>query len=118
MKDKFKRFDIILVDFGNSAIGSEQTGIRPAVIIQNDIGNTHSPTTIVMPLTTHIKRLAQPTHALLGKGADKGLLQDSMVLGECLRQISKKRIVRYLGKITDSKEKSEIRRVYDANFVE
>lgn len=119
MQNNFKRFDIILVNFGIDVIGSEQGGIRPALIIQSDIGNLHSSTTIVMPLSSKTyKNPNQPTHTLLKKGKDKGLIMDSIVLGECLRQISEKRIIKYLGCVSDEKEKKEIKRVYDANFGE
>lgn len=118
MKQRLKRFDIVLVDFGANVIDSEQGGVRPALIIQNDIGNLYSSTTIVMPLTSQIKNLNQPTHTLIERGNDKGLVEDSMVLGECMRQISEKRIIKYLGCISDEKEKREIKRVYDANFGE
>ena len=60
-----KRFDVVLVDFGHDVIGSEQGGVRPALVIQNDIGNLHSDTTIVMPFTSKKKNLYQPTHTLL-----------------------------------------------------
>ena len=60
-----KRFDVVLVDFGSDVIGSEQGGIRPALVIQNNIGNLHSDTTIVMPCTSKKKNLFQPTHTLL-----------------------------------------------------
>lgn len=113
-----KRYDVILVDFGEDTIDSEQSGVRPAIIIQNDIGNFYSKSTIVLPLTTKHKNLHQPTHTLIKKGKDKGLVKDSMVLGECIRQISEKRIINYLGKITDINEQREIRRVYNANFGE
>ncbi len=118
MTQDLKRYDIVLVDFGLNVIDSEQGGIRPAVIIQNDVGNFYSSTTIVMPLTSQVKNLNQPTHTLIEKGNEKGLVEDSMVLGECMRQISEKRIIKYLGYISDVKEKKEIRRVYDANFGE
>ena len=88
MTHDLKRYDIVLVDFGLNVIDSEQGGIRPAVIIQNDVGNFYSSTTIVMPLTSQVKNLNQPTHTLIEKGNDKGLVEDSMVLGECMRQIS------------------------------
>lgn len=116
MKHNYKRYDVILVDFGKDTIDSEQSGIRPAIIIQNDVGNFHSKTTIVMPLTSQHKNLNQPTHTLIQKGRDKGLVNDSMVLGECMRQISEKRIIEFLGRITDKYEQNEIRRVYFANF--
>ena len=118
MLNELRRYDVVLVNFGDNVMDSEQAGTRPAVVIQNDIGNVHSPTTIVMPLTTQQKNLRQPTHTLIRKGRDKGLKYDSIVLGECLRQISKNRIEQYLGRITDQKEQNEIRRVYNANFGE
>lgn len=117
MKQKFKRFDIVLVDFGIT-INEEQSGIRPALIIQNDKGNLYSPTTIVMPITSKIKNLNQPTHTLLVRGGEKGLVENSMLLGECMRQISEKRIIKWLGYISSEEEKKEIKRVYDANFGE
>lgn len=119
MTREFRRFDVVLVDFGDNVIDSEQGGIRPAIIIQNDVGNLYSSTTIVMPFSTKIfKNPNQPTHTLILKGVDKGLKEDSILLGECLRQISKKRIKKYLGKITDPMEKKDIKKVYDANFGE
>ena len=113
-----KRYDILLVDFGDNAIESEQSGIRPSVVIQNDIGNHFSPTTIVIPLTSQHKNLGQSTHTLIRQGVNKGLTSDSVALAECMRQISKSRIIRYLGKITDAREKKEIRRIYEASFGE
>lgn len=118
MEQNYKRFDVVLVNFGENGIDSEQLGVRPAVIIQNDVGNYFSKTTIVMPLSSKIKNPNQPTHTLIRKGIGKGLCKDSMLLGECMRQISEKRIEKYLGSITDIKERKEIRRVYDANFGE
>jgi len=116
MKQELKRFDVVLVDFGQDVIGSEQGGQRPALIIQNDLGNTYSPTTIVLPITSVLKNLHQPTHTLIKNGFEKGLEKDSMILGEAIRQVSEKRILKYLGKITDKNEQEEIKRVYFANF--
>lgn len=113
-----KRFDVVIVDFGADVVGSEQGGIRPALIVQNDVGNLHSDTTIVMPLTSRQKNLYQPTHTLLKKDKENGLSIDSVLLGECIRQISKRRIKKYLGCITNDSQKTEIRRVYSANFGE
>ncbi len=118
MTRELKRFDVVLVDFGDNVIDSEQGGIRPAIIIQNDVGNIHSTTTIVMPCSTKIKNVKQPTHTLILKGVEKGLSEDSIVLGECLRQVSEKRIKKFLGKISNPVEKKAIKRVYDANFGE
>lgn len=116
MEKDLKRFDVILVDFGVETIGSEQGGIRPAVIVQNDNGNIHSSTTIVMPLTKIIKNLYLPTHSLVKKDECNGLRVDSMLLGECLRQVSEKRILKYLGYLNEIKDKKEVKRVYDASF--
>ena len=116
MDKELKRFDIILVNFGNEYIGSEQGGIRPAIVVQNDIGNYYSPTTLVMPLTTKIKNTSQPTHTILKK--QNGLFEDSMVIGEGIRQISKERIIKFLGTLSDEKEINNIRKVYYANFGE
>ena len=118
MKNNYKRFDVVLVNFGTDVIGSEQGYTRPAVIIQNDNGNMVSPCTIVIPFSSHLKKLNQPTHTLVKRGKPKGLKKDSVLLGECIRQISEERIVQYLGCITDEFEKSEVRRVYLANFGE
>ena len=113
----YNTFDIVLVNFGQAEFDGEQGGIRPAVIIQNSLGNAFSGTTIVIPFTTKIKHLNQPTHALFCKGQG-GLKQDSMLLGECLRQVSKERIMGKVGKFTELSDKREIKRAYDANFGE
>lgn len=109
-------FDIVRVDFGDVEFAGEQGGIRPAVIIQNAYGNIFSGTTIVLPFTTKIKHLQQPTHALFVKDKDKGLTEDSMILGECVRQVSKERIKKKLGSIKDLSDRQTVKRVYDANF--
>lgn len=107
--------DIIKVDLSGS-VGSEQGKIRYAVVIQNNMGNIHSSTTIIMPLTHVIKGLHIPTHALIKKTKENGLKVDSMLLGEQMRVVSEKRIIERVGRITNSNTLNEIRRVYDANF--
>lgn len=107
--------DIIKVDL-SGAIGSEQGKIRYAVVIQNNMGNIHSSTTIIMPLTHVIKGLHIPTHALIKKSKENGLKVDSMLLGEQMRVVSEKRIIEKVGKITNANVLKEIRRVYEANF--
>lgn len=73
---KFRRGDIYYVQFGNTSTGSEQHGDRPAVIIQNDVGNTYAPTLIVVPLTSNTeKKVTQPTHCLL---ENEGLSMDKV----------------------------------------
>ena len=111
-----RRFDILMADLGTT-IGSEQGGKRPVVVIQNNTGNIKSTTTIVMPLSrkTH-KNPEQPTHTLIRKSEDNGLMDDSIVLGEQIRVISSQRILWKIGRITDENEKEAIRNVYKANF--
>lgn len=115
---EIKRFDIVQADLSGT-IGSEQGGIRPVLIIQNDTGNQFSPTTIVMPLSKKtFKNPNQPTHTLIKRSADTGLKEDSVLLGEQIRVISYQRIKKKIGTVTDEYEKKEIRRIYDANFGE
>ena len=110
-------FDIVKVDFGDANFAGEQGGIRPAVVIQNYYGNLYSDTTIVIPFTTKIKHIHQPTHSFFYKDEEgKGLTKDSMLLGECVRQVSKQRILQKLGVITKIQEKKKVKAVYDANF--
>ena len=112
-----RRYDIVQADLGQ-VVGSEQGGIRPVLIIQNDIGNIHSCTTIVIPLSSRLKSLNQPTHTLIRKSIDTGLRTDSVLLGEQMRVISNQRIIKKIGSVTDKTEQREIRRVYAANFGE
>lgn len=112
-----KRYDIVEVNFFGT-IDSEQGGIRPAIVVQNNVGNLHSTTTIVMPMTTRNKNPNQPTHTLIKRSKENGLIQDSLVLGEQMRVISNKRIIKKLGHLVDDKDKNEIRRIYLSNFGE
>ncbi len=113
-----KLYDIVQADLSGT-VGSEQGGIRPVLIIQNDVGNLFSPTTIIMPFSTKVfKNPNQPTHTLIKKSADTGLKEDSILLGEQMRVISNKRIIKKIGSVTNEDERNEIRRVYVANFGE
>lgn len=75
----------------NPVQGSEQGGTRPVLVVQNDIGNTHSPTTIVLAITSQISKARLPTHVELGK-VESGLARDSVVLAEQIRTIDKSRL--------------------------
>lgn len=75
----------------NPVQGSEQGGIRPVLIVQNDIGNMHSPTTIIVAITSQISKARLPTHVELRKD-ESGLERDSVVLTEQLRTIDKSRL--------------------------
>ena len=65
--DELKMFDIIYVDFSDNKIGSEQSGIHPYIIIQNNIGNKHCPTVLGMSLTSVLKKEYMPTHCIIHK---------------------------------------------------
>ncbi len=75
----------------NPVQGSEQGGMRPVLIVQNDIGNNHSPTTIVLAITSQISKARLPTHVELAKEIS-GLERDSVVLAEQIRTIDKSRL--------------------------
>ena len=75
----------------NPVQGSEQGGTRPVLIVQNDIGNTHSPTTIVIAITSQIHKAKLPTHVELSRD-ESGLERDSVVLAEQIRTIDKSRL--------------------------
>jgi mRNA interferase MazF len=81
-------------------IGSEQGGLRPVVIIQNDIGNRHSPTTIVASITSKMGKKPLPTHILI---SDCGLAKDSVILTEQIRVIDKSRLREKMGQLPPEK---------------
>ena len=85
-----KRAEIYFAQL-NPVIGSEQGGIRPGLIVQNDIGNQYSPTTIILAITSQINKAKLPTHIEL-KAADYGLERDSVILAEQFRTIDKSRL--------------------------
>ena len=94
-----RRGDVVLCDL-NPVIGTEQAGIRPAVIVQIDRANAVSPHTIIVPFTTKIRRVLLPSHALVPAGIG-GLSQDSVALCEQIRVIDRRRIIRVLGHLND-----------------
>src|SRR5688572_17114423 len=89
------RGDVVWCNF-NPVVGSEQAGIRPAVVVQNDAANRTSPCTVVVPFTTKIPRALFPSHALVPAGVG-GLTQDSVALCEQIRVIDQQRIIRVVG---------------------
>ena len=91
---KIHRGDIYYMNFGNQP-GSTVHGIRPAMVIQTDVGNRHSPTLIVAAITSEIKKTRQPTHVLIG--SQFGLPQESMLLLEQLATIDKVMLQQYIG---------------------
>lgn len=101
------RGDIYLVDLSNQ-VGSEQQGVRPALIIQNDTGNNYSPTTIICPITSRSKT-AMPTHVEL-KPDECDIEKESIVLCEQVRVIDKSRLKRKLGQVTNQNLINDINR--------
>ena len=118
MQENYKKFDIVMVDFGTNTIGSEQGYTRPALIVQNNQGNSFSRCILVVLFSHVIYVLHILSYSFIKKGEEKGLKVDSVLLGEQIRVISEKRIIKKIGSVTDKNEQREIRRVYDANFGE
>lgn len=94
-----KRGDLYYADL-SPVIGSEQGGVRPVLIIQNDVGNKYSPTVIVAAITSQINKAKLPTHIEI-TAQDFGLPKDSVVLLEQIRTIDKKRLREKIGKFDD-----------------
>jgi len=94
---EIKRGDVFLLDL-SPVVGTEQSGIRPALIIQIDRANEKSPRTIIIPFTTKIREPILPSHVKIAAGIG-GLTKDSVLLCEQIRVIDRKRLVRKLGNI-------------------
>lgn len=92
-----KRGEIYYADL-RPVVGSEQGGIRPVLIVQNDMGNLHSPTTIVAAITSR-KKNSIPTHVNIHKSEENGLKVDSIVTLEQVRTIDKSRIGKKIGQL-------------------
>ncbi|HJA73874.1 MAG TPA: type II toxin-antitoxin system PemK/MazF family toxin [Candidatus Limosilactobacillus faecipullorum] len=84
------RGDIFYADL-DPVIGSEQGGVRPVLVVQNDVGNLHSPTVIIAAITTKLTKHRLPTHVFLA-AADSGIAKNSMILLEQVRTIDKHRL--------------------------
>ena len=99
MNHTYLRGDMYYADLGKG-IGSEQEGYRPVVIIQNNVGNKHSPTVIIASITSKRDAKAKlPTHYLIG--AEDGLEMPSLVLLEQLRTIDKRRLSSFIGHLSE-----------------
>lgn len=90
-----KRGDIFYADL-SPVVGSEQGGTRPVLIVQNDMGNRHSPTVIAAAITSQMNKAKLPTHIEL-TGRNVGLTKDSVVLLEQIRTIDKRRLREHTG---------------------
>ena len=92
-----KRGDIYYADL-SPVVGSEQGGIRPVLIVQNDVGNKYSPTVIAAAITSQINKAKMPTHIEL-PASEYGLYKDSVILLEQVRTIDKKRLKDRMGEL-------------------
>ncbi|WP_251860787.1 type II toxin-antitoxin system PemK/MazF family toxin [Clostridium sp. Marseille-Q2269] len=94
-----KRGDIFYADL-SPVVGSEQGGIRPVIVIQNNVGNKYSPTVIIAAITSQINKAKLPTHVEISS-EDYGLNKDSVVLLEQIRTLDKRRLKEKIGHMTD-----------------
>lgn len=99
MDGVIKRGDIYYADL-SPVVGSEQGGTRPVLIVQNDIGNRHSPTVIAAAITSQTGKARLPTHINIA-GGSVGLSKDSIILLEQIRTIDKRRLKEHMGRLDD-----------------
>ena len=111
---EIKRGDMFYADL-SPVIGSEQGGVRPVLIIQNDVGNRHSPTVIAAAITSQTGKNKLPTHIEIGS-QNNGLKADSVILTEQIRTIDKSRLKEKIGHIDDKKVISELNSALGVSF--
>lgn len=96
---QIKRGDIYYADL-SPVVGSEQGGVRPVLIVQNDVGNRHSPTVIAAAITSKLNKTKLPTHIEVD-ATHYGLAKDSVILLEQVRTLDKKRLKEKMGHLDD-----------------
>lgn len=99
MEVTIKRGDIFYADL-SPVVGSEQGGIRPILVVQNDVGNKYSPTIIASAITSQLTKAKLPTHIEVESG-QFGLPRDSVILLEQIRTLDKRRLKAKLGSLDD-----------------
>lgn len=109
-----KRGDMFYADL-SPVVGSEQGGIRPVLIIQNDLGNKYSPTVIAAAITSQTNKAKLPTHIELGENTS-GLKSNSVVLTEQIRTIDKSRLKEKIGHIDDENVMNKINNALGVSF--
>ncbi len=97
MSNGIRRGDIYYADL-SPVVGSEQGGMRPVLIVQNDTGNKYSPTVIAAAITSQINKAKLPTHIEISR-EEFGLQKDSVILLEQIRTIDKRRLKEKIGKL-------------------
>ena len=100
MEMNIKRGDIYYADL-SPVVGSEQGGLRPVLIVQNDVGNKYSPTVIAAAITSKMGKAKLPTHIDV-IGNQVGLAKDSVILLEQIRTIDKKRLKEKMGHLDEA----------------
>ena len=108
-----KRGDIYYADL-SPVVGSEQGGIRPVLIVQNDVGNKHSPTVIAAAITSQHDKSRLPTHIQVNAN-NCGLAKDSIVLLEQVRTLDKKRLKEHMGTL-DSSSMGKVNHALSVSF--
>lgn len=108
-----KRGDIFYADL-SPVVGSEQGGVRPVLIVQNDVGNKFSPTVIAAAITSQQSKAKLPTHIQLG-AQECGLMKDSVVLLEQIRTLDKKRLKEKMGCL-DTQAMNQVNRAITISF--
>ena len=98
MVEDIKRGELYYADL-SPVIGSEQGGVRPVLVVQNDIGNKYSPTVIVAAITSQIHKAKIPTH--IEVGTTFGLTKDSVLLLEQIRTLDKQRLKEKIGELDE-----------------
>ena len=109
-----KRGEMFYADL-SPVVGSEQGGIRPVLIIQNDMGNKYSPTVIAAAITSQINKNKLPTHIEIDS-EEFGLKSDSVVLTEQIRTIDKSRLKEKIGHIDDEEVMNKINNAIGVSF--
>lgn len=109
-----RRGDMFYADL-SPVIGSEQGGIRPVLVIQNDTGNKYSPTVIVSAITSQLSKNRLPTHIELDS-KEFGLKSDSVVLAEQIRTIDKSRLKEKIGHIDNNIVMNRINNALGVSF--
>lgn len=96
MKRQIRRGDIYLADL-RPTVGSEQSGVRPVLIVQNNVGNKYSPTVITAAITSRRTKARLPTHVQVGEAS--GMFPDSIIMLEQLRTLDKSRLLDYISSL-------------------
>lgn len=108
-----QRGDIFYADL-SPVVGSEQGGIRPVLIVQNDVGNKYSPTVIAAAITSRMTKTKLPTHIAVD-AAEYGLSKDSVILLEQIRTLDKKRLKERMGHL-DETSMSSVNKALGVSF--